>query len=178
MNEKEFWDQIKALSPDAPIPLLFICSGNICRSPYMELRFKDLLQKSAKIKNKDRFIITSGGFVTQRDLAKGHPFTLKALIERGVPENMVNAFESRHLRRHKEEMERAITLITPSEKTNPLVPNKHQEKIVFLSDISLGYRKETEDPVQIQDYLEYKKHMDELEEMLVALIEKFENIGI
>ena len=129
MNEKEFWDQIKALSPDAPIPLLFICSGNICRSPYMELRFKDLLQKSAKIKNKDRFIITSGGFVTQRDLART---SLHSRLSNAVfPENMVNAFESRHLRRHKEEMERAITLITPSGKDqSSKLPNKHQEKIV------------------------------------------------
>ncbi len=178
MNQQDFWDSIKSMDPSKEIRLLFICSGNICRSPYMELRFKDLVQKSEKISNKNRFVISSGGFITQRDLLKGHPFTQRALLERGVPKELVDRFESRNLRKYKEEMESAFAIITPSEKTNPLVPEKYQHKLVFLSDISLGIRKETEDPVRIPEYEEYKKYIDELEEMLVELIKKFEEIGV
>ncbi len=177
MNEKEFWDSIKSMDPNKGIRLLFICSGNICRSPYMELRFKDLVQKSEKIKNKQRFIVSSGGFITQRDLIKGHPFTQRALLEKGVAKEIVDGFESRNLRKYKDEMESAFAIITPSEKTNPLVPEKFQNKLVFLSDISIGTRKETEDPVRIPEYEEYKKYIDELEDMLLKLIKKFEEIG-
>lgn len=178
MNAQEFWESIKSMDSSTSIRLLFICSGNICRSPYMELRFKDLIQKSEKIKNKHRFIISSGGFITQRDLIKGHPFTRRALLEKGVSPDLVDAFESRNLRKYKQELENAFAIITPSEKTNPLVPEKYHNKIVFLSEISIGIIKETEDPVRIPDYSEYKKHIDELEEMLIELIKKFENLGI
>lgn len=76
----------------APLRVLFVCTANICRSPYMELRARTLLGSS------DRVEFTSAG--THGFRAHGVDRTMaKVLTDRGVAKDLVSDFASQPLTR-------------------------------------------------------------------------------
>lgn len=75
-----------------PLRVLFVCTANICRSPYMELRARTLLGSS------DRVEFTSAG--THGFRAHGVDRTMaKVLTDRGVTKDVVAEFASQPLTR-------------------------------------------------------------------------------
>ncbi len=136
MNHEEFWSQISAKDE---ISLLFICTGNICRSPFAELLFKHLLFQS-NVPSPDRFKIRSGGFVIQS--IPIHEFSKQTLSELGVDETSIDAFHSRNLRMYKQEMEQADFLIVmDTSNRDTMVPAKYRFKTILLSEIAVGEEK-------------------------------------
>lgn len=64
------------------IKVLFVCHGNICRSPMAEFVFKDLVRKAGL---ENQFEIDSAATSTE-ELGNGmHYGTVKKLTEKGVP---------------------------------------------------------------------------------------------
>ena len=64
-----------------PIKVLFVCLGNICRSPMAEAVFSDLVQKSNL---QDHFEIDSAGTGDWHIDSAAHPGTLGILEENGI----------------------------------------------------------------------------------------------
>ena len=178
MNAEEFWDIMqKKHSPDNSelIFLIFLCAGNICRSPYAEMMFEKLISESSLI-SKDRFKIQSGGFIDNKKINL-HGHSRQALLDDGVPEDRVNRFQTRHMRFYKDDLAAADVLIVMSKDNADLVNQKYRDKVVHLSEIALdGVVEDIKDPVLIQDYNEYKQKTNRIKEMLIKLIEKLENI--
>jgi protein-tyrosine-phosphatase len=174
MKAAEFWDLV-IKSPR--VWLIFICLGNICRSPFAEMKFEQLLQES-KVKNKTKFIISSGGFIDQKIAI--HPLTKRALLEEGIAEERVNRFHARTMRKHKEDMEQANVLIAMNISTRDVqIPGKHQAKSITLSEIALnGQEIDIPDPALIEDYNEYRKTMIQITDYLQRIITKMEELGI
>lgn len=78
--------------PEAPLRVLFVCTANICRSPYMELRARALLEDSTGV------AFSSAGTHGFR----AHPVdpTMAAVLaDRGVDAELVASFSSRRLTR-------------------------------------------------------------------------------
>ncbi|WP_364510405.1 adenylyl-sulfate kinase [Nocardioides sp. LML1-1-1.1] len=75
-----------------PLRVLFVCTANICRSPYMELRAKELLGARADIE------LTSAGTHGFR-AHQVDPTMAAVLADRGVPDALVEEFASRRLTR-------------------------------------------------------------------------------
>lgn len=65
-------------SGDAHIRILFVCEGNICRSPYAELKLWQLVQKHA-----DKFEIASAGMLPRNRRASPQ-IAIEAAARRGV----------------------------------------------------------------------------------------------
>ena len=64
------------------IKILFICHGNICRSPMAEFVMKDLVRKAGL---EDQFVIESKATSTEELGNSPHPGTVRKLREVGVP---------------------------------------------------------------------------------------------
>lgn len=70
-----------AASPDKIVSILFVCTGNICRSPMAEFVFKDMvLRKGCS----ERFVIESAA-TTNWELGEPvHPGTVKRLLKESI----------------------------------------------------------------------------------------------
>lgn len=79
-------------APDGPLRVLFVCTANICRSPYMELRAKDLLGARTDVE------FTSAGTHGFR-AHRVDPTMATVLAERGIADDLVEEFASRRLTR-------------------------------------------------------------------------------
>lgn len=75
-----------------PVRVLFVCTANICRSPYMELRARALLA------GREGVLFSSAGTHGFR-AHKVDPTMAKVLADRGVDDELVGAFASRRLTR-------------------------------------------------------------------------------
>ena len=61
--------------------VLFICHGNICRSPMAEFLFKDMVKKAGL---RDDFLIESAATSYEEIGNPVHPGTKRKLAERGI----------------------------------------------------------------------------------------------
>ncbi len=154
--------------------VIFICGGNICRSPYAEMKFEKMLSDTGCSK---KVIVSSGGFIIQRDVYL-HFLTERALKEAGVSEERIKRHKPRHVRNHKDEMD-AVDLILSPTKTiiETLLPRKYWHKAFLMSEIDDGAQVNIEDPAPIQDYDEYMKIIVQIDPFLVALSERLKNEG-
>ena len=64
------------------VKLIFLCHGNICRSPMAEYVMKDLVRKAGV---EDRFQITSGAVSDEEWFNPIYPPAQRKLTEKGVP---------------------------------------------------------------------------------------------
>ena len=64
------------------IKILFVCHGNICRSPMAEFIMKFLVKKAGLENN---FLIESKATSTEEIGNPPHPGTLKKLAQQGIP---------------------------------------------------------------------------------------------
>lgn len=68
--------------PDSPVKILFVCHGNICRSPMAEFVMKDLVTKAGL---SDRFRISSAATSTEEIGNPVHRGTRSVLARHGIP---------------------------------------------------------------------------------------------
>jgi protein-tyrosine-phosphatase len=152
--------------------VIFVCGGNICRSPYMEMRFEQVLQAEGCT---GRVLVSSGGFIKNPLI---HEFTKQALEEAGVPEARVQQFSPRPLRAYREEIDAAdLVLIPARDVAETLLPKRYWEKTFLLSEVA-GELEDVEDPVLKQDYETYKAIISRLDPYLDLLGRRLKEIGL
>ena len=175
MEPNEFWNKIRN---DDKIHLIFLCGGNICRSPFAEMKFEQLLADS-KIKNKEKFVIQSGGFIYQKDV-RIHPFTEKALLEEGIPKDRIDKHFPRRMRKHKDDLINATALIVMTESNRDIsLPAKYRDKAILLSTLGIANNgEESPDPAIIKEYPPYRESMDQISSYLMHMIKKMEDLHI
>ena len=175
MRPNEFWNII---SNDDKFHIIFLCGGNICRSPFAEMKFEQLLANS-NIKNKEKFIIQSGGFIYQKDV-RIHPFTEKALLEDGIPKNRIDKHFPRRMRKHKDDLINASALIVMTESNRDIsLPAKYRDKAILLSTLGIDKKiVNIADPAIIKEYSPYREIMDQITSYLEDMIHEIEKLGI
>lgn len=75
------------------IKILFVCHGNICRSPMAEFVMKDMVRKQGL---EDKFIIASAATSREEIGNDVHHGTKKKLREAGIPYNRRGAIQMTH----------------------------------------------------------------------------------
>ncbi|MFW9994644.1 MAG: hypothetical protein ACFFD4_21555 [Candidatus Odinarchaeota archaeon] len=92
------------------VSILFVCSGNIIRSPYAELLFEKMLVEKGLMKS---FMLSSGA-VTYRN-SKISSLSRKALITEGVSQERINKFYPRYIDDYPELFRNADLILAMSE---------------------------------------------------------------
>lgn len=150
-SKKEAFDTIIiALKEKDEINFLFVCSGNICRSPYAEMRFEQVMNEVSCAK---KIHVSSGGFTTSYAI---HPFTRQTLLDVGIPSERIDRFTPRNMRKHKDELESADLIIAPSKEVLTMIPRKYLDKTFLFSEAISGIKIDIDDPVLITDFKQYK----------------------
>jgi protein-tyrosine phosphatase len=170
MDYMEFWNLLRNTTPKY---IIFLCAGNICRSPYAEMVFQKLLRENKTIPDDD-FIIQSGGFIKQ-DTVKIHPFTQQALEEEEIEKSRILDHTPRQMRKHKEDLRQATALIVMTEEHRDiLLAAKYRSKAILLSEAAANETINLPDPALYKDYRRYKELMDKIKAYLEQLIKKLE----
>ncbi|MHA1170275.1 MAG: arsenate reductase/protein-tyrosine-phosphatase family protein [Candidatus Hodarchaeales archaeon] len=107
MNKCETLQRLMA-SKDK-ISILFICSGNIIRSPYAEILFEQMIIDAGL---KSRFIINSGA-VTYHN-SKISTLSYNELLKEGVSSSRIRSFYPRHIDDHPQLFSQADLILVMS----------------------------------------------------------------
>ncbi|WP_457559347.1 arsenate-mycothiol transferase ArsC [Candidatus Harpocratesius sp.] len=170
MNYETFWKKMQELSK---IYLIFLCAGNICRSPFAAILFEKMIKESP-ILDISTFKIQSGGFILQKDVII-HPFTAKALLDYHVSDERIKEHIPRHMRKNKEDLRNATALIVMTkDHRDVLLPSKYREKCILLSEAAENKVVELPDPALYNNYKDYKSLMDQIAKYLLIMIKKLE----
>ncbi|MHA1612755.1 MAG: arsenate-mycothiol transferase ArsC [Promethearchaeota archaeon] len=172
MNNLEFWNKMHS-SP--PHHLIFLCAGNICRSPYAGMMFEKLVGESAVLSLSD-FNIQSGGFLKQKSVII-HPFSKKALEEEGIPLSRIDQHRPRTMRKHKDELLNASALIVMTENhRDVLLPAKYRGNAILLSEVAENITLDLPDPALYTDNEKYHSLMNQIKRYLQIMVHKLEEI--
>ncbi|MFX0064356.1 MAG: hypothetical protein ACFFC7_19455 [Candidatus Hermodarchaeota archaeon] len=90
----------KSLKNKKPINILFICSGNIMRSPIAEMLFEKLLTENYAEKWREKISVASGGVRFKN--SEIFPLTRELLLSEGITETRIAQFKPRHIEDHPE----------------------------------------------------------------------------
>ncbi len=120
--------------------ILFVCLGNICRSPMAEFVMKDLLKKEGK-----KIEVMSAGLIDDHNGEDMHHGTRKQLQSKGI---IPQGFSSKLLTQEMCQKASLIIAMDQSNYKNILLRfHHHQDKLHLLTDYipELGYQ-EVPDP--------------------------------
>ncbi|MFX1507502.1 MAG: hypothetical protein ACFFDC_15570 [Promethearchaeota archaeon] len=143
--------------------LVFICSGNIIRSPYAHLLFEHLLEEDIKLKSKIQ--VESGG-VTYRNYSISME-TRNTLLKEGVPPDKISEFSPRYFPDHPDMFKGADLVLVMERNHIRKIPNKNT---FLLLEFTLGK------PINVPDpYFEppYERSFGIIKEALIQLRELF-----
>ncbi len=157
----------RALKDKEEVRVLFVCGANICRSPYMEMKFEhEMIAKPCP----KRVVASSGGFMTSPRI---HDFTVRRLLETGVSAERIGKFSPRSMRKHKDELEAVNFIISPTrEVIEMLVPRRYHDKAFLLSEVANGIIDDVEDPVLLPEYDKYVAVLDRIDKYIPQLVQQ------
>mgnify|MGYP006287331225 CR=1 FL=1 len=150
--------------------ILFICGGNICRSPYAEMKFEYMLKQKPCVK---KIKVASGGFIKNTTI---HRFTRKGLLNSGIKEERISQFHPRPMRKeHKQDLIDSDIILAPTQQViTTLLPKKYRKKAFLFSEVNEGEQYNIEDPATLQEFASYKKILDDIDKYLLLLLKMLE----
>ncbi|MFX0152805.1 MAG: hypothetical protein ACFFAJ_18635, partial [Candidatus Hodarchaeota archaeon] len=122
--------------------ILFICSGNIIRSPYAHLLFEHLIEDDRKLKNK--LSVESGG-VTYRNYSISSE-SRNELLKEGVSSDRINEFHPRFYSDNPDMFQKADLVLIMSKGHLRKIPTVYHEKTFLLLEFTDGISKSVPDP--------------------------------
>ena len=165
---------LSRFTPDKPLNILWVCSGNICRSSYADFVFKKMVEDSP-ILSKIGLKIHSGGLQFQNTAID--PRTTAVLVKEGFDEAEVNKHIPRYKKDYPEMLEEADLIVGMSHSHKLLTPKKYrkeQNKFVQISNWAIGVRKDIPDPYFVNTDEEYAELLAQVKEYLEIILHKLE----
>lgn len=171
----ETTDILSRFTPDKPLNILWVCSGNICRSAYADFAFKKMVEDSP-ILSKIGMKTHSGGLQFQNtDI---DPRTTAVLVKEGFDEAEVKKHVPRYKKDYPEMLEEADLIVGMAHSHKLLTPKKYrkeQNKFVQISNWAIGVRKDIPDPYFVKTDEEYAELLATVKEYLVIILKKLED---
>ena len=122
-----------------PITFLFLCSGNICRSPIAEMLFEKLaLERNVRY----QIISTSGAVQFHNDMICWE--ATQILRKEGIDDGRIKDFFPRHISNYPELL-KADVILTMEDKHIRAIPKEYRTKAFLLSEFA------NESPINIID---------------------------
>ncbi|QJC98047.1 low molecular weight protein arginine phosphatase [Bacillus mojavensis] len=147
--------------------IIFVCTGNTCRSPMAEALFKSI----AETEGLDVSVRSAGVFASPN--GKASPHAVEALFEKRIALNHVSSPLT------EEHMEAADLVLAMTHQHKQVIVSqfeRYRDKVFTLKEYVTGSRGDIIDPfggtIEI-----YKETRDELEALLQQLAEQLKNDG-
>lgn len=149
--------------------ILFVCSQNICRSPYCEYEFKRMVAECPELKGKVE--IHSSAVMTPWN--KIDPKTAAALVADGFDETYVNAHKPGYIWRKYDRklFQEADIIICMTKSHFFFLPPRWKKKTRTLTQVAEGIYKPVPDPWLIQDIDQYFAEMNIIKGYLEEYLE-------
>ncbi|TFG16345.1 MAG: hypothetical protein EU530_11920 [Promethearchaeota archaeon] len=164
---------LSRFTPDKPLNILWVCSGNICRSAYADFVFKKMVEDSP-ILSKIGLKIHSGGLQFQN--TEIDPRTTAVLVKEGFDEAEVNKHVPRNKKDYPEMLEEADMIVGMANSHKLLTPKKYRyDKFVQISNFAIGERVDIPDPYFVSTDEEYAELLAQVKEYLVIILKKLED---
>lgn len=133
-----------------PITILFVCTGNICRSPYAELAFRQRLRE-AYPGVVGRVVVSSGSLGVDQPDPGMYKYSRKYLVEvEGVSVPEVDAFRNKNLakKQHRHWYADADLLLTFEAAHAVGVRRKYHDKLFTITEFVTGETGDIPDPLR------------------------------
>ncbi len=157
-------------SPKKKYNVLFVCSSNVCRSPYCEFMLRRMIANDDDLKDK---VEVRSAAVFNRS---------KRIFPKAVVVLKRNGFDEREILAHKpsfktdvELFESADVIIGMSHTHKLLTPKKYRSKFVTLSEAATGTYTPIPDPFLSTSQEAYDKVMRALDSYLSQLFVKLKS---
>jgi len=166
-----FKDIFTSLENKNLIKILFVCSGNICRSAYADFFFRRLLSETEDLKNK--FEIKSGALSFKNSSID--PRTVKSLMSEGFSKDVLNSHIPRIVNEHEYLLEEADLIIgfTSGHRLN--TPKEFRNKFQMLSQLVVSKKIDIGDPYFTESFEEFKLIVDRIKEFLIEFLDLLKN---
>lgn len=143
--------------------ILFICSSNICRSPYCEYMFKKMIKEDERLSKivddvKSSAVLSQAKWINSK--------TVKALVREGLDEEEVKNHKPTFKWTSRQRFDDADIIIGMKKINKLFLPIRYWDKFSTLSEVATGEYKPIEDPYLINNIDSYYEAMDEIKEYL------------
>ena len=134
--------------------VLFVCSSNVCRSPYCEFMLRRMTDNDEELRGKVD-VCSSAVFNRSKSI---FPKAVDVLKREGFDESEILAHKP-SFKNDKERFEKADVIIGMSHMHKLLTPRKYRKKYVTLSEAATGKYAPVPDPFLATSQKEYDKTM-------------------
>lgn len=149
--------------------ILFVCSSNICRSPYCEYLFRRMVANDEKLSLSIEKV-SSAAVLNQS--FKIHPKAVLALRREGFSDEEIYAHKPRFKWLAWKDFKEADLIIGMNKANKVFTPIQFQKKFKTLSEVAVGEDVFIPDPWLMKDINDYFKVMDIIKNYLEKFYEK------
>lgn len=147
--------------------VLFVCSSNVCRSPYCEFMLRRMIENDKDLKDK---VVVCSSAVFNRSKSI-FPKAVDVLEREGFDKSEILAHKP-SFKTDRKRFENADIIIGMSRMHKLLTPRKYRKKYVTLSEAASGKYSPVPDPFLATSQKEYDKTMAVLKGYVQAYFEK------
>lgn len=152
---------------DKKYNVLFVCSSNVCRSPYCEFMLRRMVENDDDLRGKVD-VCSSAVFNRSKSI---FPKAVDILKREGFDEREILAHKP-SFKTDKARFENADVIIGMSRMHGLLTPRKYRKKYVTLSEAAVGKYAPVPDPFLATSQSEYDKTMQVLKEYVTKYFTK------
>lgn len=151
--------------------ILFVCSSNVCRSPFAEFVFRRLVEQSPVLSKAGIEVGSSAVFNRSKVI---YPKAVVSLEREGFPKEQILAHKPAYKSTDKQRFEEADVIIGMSRLHRLLTPRKYRDKFVTLSEAATGKYVPIPDPFLYTSQNDYDRVMSVIKKYLTLYAEKLE----
>ena len=149
--------------------ILFVCSSNICRSPYCEFVFRRMCENDPDLAARVEWVKSGAVFHQCKNL---HPKAKAALEAEGFAPEVLDKHSPAYWRRVPERFEQADIIIGMTRWHKYFIPKKWRGKYVDLAELATGTYTPVPDPFLAKTQEKYNEVMRVLDKYLTMVADK------
>lgn len=149
--------------------ILFVCSSNICRSPYCEFVFRRMCENDPDLAARVEWVKSGAVFHQCKNL---HPKAKAALEAEGFAPEILDKHSPAYWRRFPERFEQADIIIGMTRWHKYFIPKKWRGKYVDLAELATGTYTPVPDPFLAKTQEKYNEVMRVLDKYLTMVADK------
>ena len=152
--------------------ILFICSSNVCRSPFSELMFKRIVDGDEQLKSKIEWVRSAAVLNKSRRL---HKKAFQSLSARGFDEKVLREFKPSYILCDRALFDDADMIVGMAAAHKTLLPIKYKKKFRLLSSVAGEGKKSIPDPFLKKTQDDYEVVMRVIEDYLNKFAERIKS---